>query len=406
MPTTPPAAAPSGSKLQLFFAQMAIFFLPLPALKYTSTTITIADLFLIPAILMNLGYALRQFYAFQIPLLLAFPFFLLSHLLDPDGELITVFQICYIWGFLVPFGWCAFVNVPLRRIAYLLLAANVLSSLVAVGQFVGVVPDLPTQKVIHFRGSLLRAAGLMLQCNSLSMALTPCFLLLPYLPRVWPRIATCLVLLMGFVSTVSKSMILALPGMLFYFLWREPEKRKFLFSAIVVGLIGLGLLAQSNTGPMQLWELASDAASHRWGGADSSIEERTELVRIALDYSKQCLLLGFGTEGTMIRISEDTGNTVHVFYLGLVVIAGYPAAALVITGFLMTVGTLWRQREYNVAIYLAAQLLAISVMTVLYLSFQSGPFMIAASVLATTDMRTRMSVMTMPSRRVGGRKAA
>ena len=201
-------------------------------------------------------------------------------------------------------------------------------------------------------------------------------------------------------------MILALPGMLFYFLWREPEKRKFLFSAIVVGLIGLGLLAQSNTGPMQLWELASDAASHRWGGADSSIEERTELVRIALDYSKQCLLLGFGTEGTMIRISEDTGNTVHVFYLGLVVIAGYPAAALVITGFLMTVGTLWRQREYNVAIYLAAQLLAISVMTVLYLSFQSGPFMIAASVLATTDMRTRMSVMTMPLRRVGGRKAA
>ena len=401
-----PTAAPTGSALQLFCAQAAIFLLPLPALKYTSTTITLADLFLVPAILMNLGYALRQVYAFQIPLLLAFPFFLLSHLMDPDCELITVFQICYIWGLLVPFGWCAFVNIPLRRIAYLLLAANVLSSMIGVGQFVGFVPDLPTQKVIQFKGSLRRAAGLMLQCNSLSMALTPCFLLLPYLPRVWPRIATCLALLLGFMVTVSKSMILAIPGILFYFLWREPEKRKFLFSATVAGLIGLGLLAQSNTGPAQLWELVNEAMQHRLDGAKDSFGERSKLVEIALDYSKDCLLLGFGTEGTMIRISENTGNTVHVFYLGLVVIAGYPAAALVITGLLLIVGMLWRQREYNIAIYLIAHLLAISVMTVLFLSFQCGPFMIAASVLASNDMRARMRapVFHLPSKR--GRMAA
>ena len=402
----PPAVAPAGNTLQLFFAHAALFLLPLPALKYTSTSITLADFFLVPAIVMNLGYALRQVYAFQIPLLLAFPFFLLSHLMDPDGELITVFQICYVWGFLVPFGWCAFVNIPLRRIAYLLLAANVLSVSVAIGQFIGFVPDLPTQKVIQFRGSLRRAAGLMMQCNALTMSLTPCFLLLPYLPRVWPRIATCSMLFMGFMSTVSKSMILSFPGMLFYFLWREPEKRKFLFSALIMSLVGLELLSHTNTGPAQLWELANEAAQHRLGGVDNSIEERSELVRIALDYSKQCLLLGFGTQGTMIRISESTGNTVHVFYLGLVVIAGYPAAVLVGCGLLLILGKLWAQREYNIAIYLTAHMLALTVMTVLCISFQYGPFMIAASVLASNEMRARMRspVFRLPSK--SGRQAA
>ncbi len=372
----------------MFFAQAAIFLLPLPALKYTSTSITLADLFLVPAILMNLGYAIRQVYAFQIPLLLAFPFFLFSHLLDPDCELITVFQICYIWGFLVPFGWCAFVNIPLRRIAYLLLASNALSSLIGVAQFVGIFPELPTQKVIEFKGSLRRAAGLMLQCNALAMSLTPCFLLLPYLPRVWPRIATCSILLIGYISTVSKSVILAIPGMLFYFLWREPEKRKFLLSALIVSLIGLGLLTQSSTNISQLWELANDAAQARLDGAENSFGERSNLVQIALEKSKECFLLGFGTEGTMIRISENTGNTVHVFYLGLVVIGGYPAAALITAGMLLIVGTLWTQRDYNVAIFLVAQMLALCVMTVLYVSFQYAPLMIAASVLAANDMQT------------------
>lgn len=385
-PTT--TAPQSGSTLQLFFAQAAIFLLPLPALKYTSTSITLADLFLVPAILMNLGYAIRQVYAFQIPLLLAFPFFLFSHLLDPDCELITVFQICYIWGFLVPFGWCAFVNIPLRRIAYLLLASNALSSLIGVAQFVGIFPELPTQKVIEFKGSLRRAAGLMLQCNALAMSLTPCFLLLPYLPRVWPRIATCSILLIGYISTVSKSVILAIPGMLFYFLWREPEKRKFLLSALIVSLIGLGLLTQSSTNISQLWELANDAAQARLDGAENSFGERSNLVQIALEKSKECFLLGFGTEGTMIRISENTGNTVHVFYLGLVVIGGYPAAALITAGMLLIVGTLWTQRDYNVAIFLVAQMLALCVMTVLYVSFQYAPLMIAASVLAANDMQT------------------
>ncbi len=400
-----PAAA-QHSSLQSFCAQMALFLLPMPAIKMTVTTMTLADLFLIPAIVMNLGYVLKRVHGFQIPLLMAFPLFLLSHLLDADGELITVFQVCYLWGFLIPFGWCAFVNIPLRRIALLILAANVVSALFGLGQFIGFIPELPTQNVIHFRSSLMRAAGLTLKCNALAMSLTPCFLLLPYLPRVWPRIVVFLTLLLGFVSTVSKSIVLALPGVLFYFLWREPQKGKFVLASGAMTLAALFFLAQSNSNPYLLWEIANEAAQHRLEGVDDSIEDRTELVKIAMDLSQECLLLGFGTEGTVLRISQSTGVTVHVFYLGLVVTAGYPVAVLVVVGFLLIVAGLWKQREYNVSIFLVAHLLALSVMTLLYLSFQYLPFMVAASVLASNEMKAKNAVPVRPSLAKGRRLAA
>lgn len=148
-------------------------------------------------------------------------------MLDPDGSLIPVFQMAYLWGFLVPFGWCAFVNLSPQRIAYLLLIASGLSCLVAIGQFTGYMPTLPTQKIIDYKDSS-RAAGLVLQCNSLTMALTPCFLLLPHIRQASLRILMLLLLLGGIASTVSKSAIMIVPGLLFYFFWREPEKGRVL----------------------------------------------------------------------------------------------------------------------------------------------------------------------------------
>ena len=144
------SALPSTSQIQSFCAQAALFFLPLPAIKYTETSLTLADLFLIPAILLNFGHAMKL-HAFQIPFLLALPINLLSHMLDPDGTLIPVLQMVYLWGFLVPFGWCAFVNLSPQRIAYLLLIASGLSCLVAIGQFTGYMPTLPTQKIIDYK---------------------------------------------------------------------------------------------------------------------------------------------------------------------------------------------------------------------------------------------------------------
>ena len=377
------ASAPmrtSSSQVQLFCAQAALFFLPLPAIKYTEPSLTLADLFLIPAILLNFSHAMKL-HAFQIPFLLALPLNLLSHMLDPDGNLIPVFQMVYLWGFLVPFGWCAFVNVPPRRIAYLLLIASGLSCLFAMGQFTGFVPTLPTQKIIDYKDSS-RAAGLVLQCNSLTMALTPCFLLLPQVRQASLRILFLLLLLAGIASTVSKSAIMAVPGLLFYFFWREPEKARVLRWLAAASVLGL-LVFNRGASVADLVDKLNTVVELRWSNADSSVSDRAHLARVAFEHSDECLFLGYGTEGTYTVMTSRAGmgQTVHVFYLGLVLIEGWTALGLTVIGFLTLLTSLWTLRKYNDAILLGAHLLAISVTTVLYLSYQYYPFLIAAAAI-------------------------
>jgi len=370
----------STLQIQSFCAQAALFLLPLPAIKYTETSLTLADVFLIPAILLNFGHALKL-HAFQIPFLLALPLNLLSHMLDPDGTLIPMLQIIYLWGFLVPFGWCAFVNLPQQRIAYLLLTASGLSCLVAIGQFTGYMPTLPTQRIIDLKDSS-RAAGLVLQCNSLTMALTPCFLLLPYVRQAALRILLLLLLLGGIASTVSKSAIMAVPGLLFYFFWREPEKGRVLRWLSVASILGL-LVFNRGASLSELVDKLDAVVEFRLSNAETSFDDRAHLARVALEHSDECKFLGFGSEGTYTVMTSrgGTGQTVHVFYLGLMLIEGWAALGLTMLGFLVLFVSLWTLRKYNDAIFLGAHLSAISVTTVLYLSYQYYPFLIAAAAI-------------------------
>lgn len=375
-----PAPVTLTMQIQSFCAQAALFFLPLPAIKYTETSLTLADLFLIPAILLNFSHALRL-RAFQIPFLLALPINLVSHMLDPDGKLIPILQMIYLWGFLIPFGWCAFVNLSPQRIAYLLLIASGLSCIVAMGQFSGYVPTLPTQKIIDYKDSS-RAAGLVLQCNSLTMALTPCFLFLPAVRQASLRIVLLLLLLGGIASTVSKSAILAVPGLLFYFFWREPEKARVLRWLVAASVLGL-LVFNRGASLAELVDKLNATVELRLSNADTSIDDRAHLAQVAFDHSSECLLLGYGTEGTYTVMTSRAGmgQTVHVFYLGLLLIEGWTAVSLTVLGFLGLIASLWSLRKYNDAIMLGAHLLAISVTTVLYLSYQYYPFVIAAAAI-------------------------
>jgi hypothetical protein len=367
-------------QIQSFCAQAALFFLPLPAIKYTETSLTLADLFLIPAILLNFSHALRL-RAFQIPFLLALPINLVSHMLDPDGRLVPILQMVYLWGFLIPFGWCAFVNLPSQRIAYLLLIASGLSCLVAMGQFTGVVGTLPTQRIIELKDSS-RAAGLVLQCNSLTMALTPCFLFLPAVRQASLRILFLLLLLGGIASTVSKSAILAVPGLLFYFFWREPEKGRVLRWLAAAGVVGL-LVFNRGANLAEFVDKLNATIELRLSNADTSIDDRAHLAQVAFDHSRECLLLGYGTEGTYTIMTSQgaMGQTVHVFYLGLLLIEGWTGVSLTLLGFLGLFASLWSLRKYNDAIMLGTHLLAISVTTVLYLSYQYYPIVIAAAAI-------------------------
>ena len=368
------------TQVQSVCAQAALFFLPLPAIKYIETSLTLADLFLVPAILLNFGHALRL-HAFQIPFLLALPILLLSHMLDPDGTLTSILQMLYLWGFLIPFGWCAFVKLSPQRIAYLLLIASSLSCVFAMGQFAGVLPTLPTQKLIELKDSS-RAAGLVLQCNSLTMALTPCFLLLPNVRQASLRILFLLVLLGGIASTVSKSAILAVPGLLFYFFWREPQKLRVLRWLAVASVFGV-LAFSRGVNFAELVDQFNSTIEFRLSRADTSLSDRARLAEVAFEQSSECLLWGYGTEGTYAVMTSraGVGQTVHVFYLGLLLIEGWAAFSLTVIGFLVLLMSLWSHRKYNEAIMLWAHLLAISVTTVLYLSYQYYPFVIAAAAI-------------------------
>lgn len=401
----------STSQIQLFCAQVALFLLPLPAIKYTETSLTLADLFLVPAVLLNLHHALKL-HAFQIPLLLALPLNLLSHMLDPDGSLISILQVIYLWGFLIPFGWCAFVNLSPQRIAVLLLVASGLSCLVAMGQFAGAVPTLPTQRVIELKDSS-RAAGLALQCNSLTMALTPCFLLLPWIRQAPLRIFFLLLLLGGIASTVSKSAILAVPGLLFYFFWREPEKGRVLRWLAVASVLGL-LVFNHGASLAEMVDTLNAMVEFRLSNAEISVDERAHLARVAFDHSSDCLFTGYGTEGTYVLMASraGTGQTVHVFYLGLLLVEGWTALSLTMLGFLGLLVSLWSLKKYNDAILLGAHLLAISVTTLLYLSYQYYPFLIAAAAIVRAQseraVTRQISAATKTRRQTAGasRKAA
>ena len=188
-----------------------------------------------------------------------------------------------------------------------------------------------------------------------------------------------LIMLGGITSTVSKSTIMAVPGIL-YCLWREDEKKKY-FSLLAIGVIILGFAFTKSQGMDAILYKLYTTIMLRTETANVSVDTRTDLMEIALGYSKDCLLLGYGTAGSHELISQGSGHTVHVYLLGLVVIAGYPAAVLMFIGISSLIIALWRHHEVYVAGYLTAHMLACLLTTVLNLSFQSLPFMIAGAAL-------------------------
>ena len=370
--------ASSAVSLQVACAATALFLLPFPALNF-GVSFTFADVFLVTAVLLNATQLVRL-QAFQVPFLMALPLFVISTLLDPDGGLIELVQVLYIWGFVVPFGWVAFTGLGIRRIVLIVLASAVTNAVVAVGQGAGYVPELGNQRIIDFGGGFSRAAGLSLKCNSLVMTLTPCVMLIPCLLRVRVRLAVLLLLIPGLLAAVSKSVVFAVPGVLWY-IWHEPRRRGVAAFLCVLGLAWL-IQGEGISGIGDLWYHFSDLVTKRFERLEDSIDERLELIRISLDHASDTLLLGYGPAGTHVRMSAMTNNTVHVYYLGVVLSGGIPAALLAFTGMGLIVSGLWKHGQRHVCLYVVSHLLALSVMTALLVSFQVLPFVVGGAVLA------------------------
>ena len=364
--------------LQRVCATVALFLLPFPALNF-GVSFTLADVFLVTAVLLN---ATRWvgLQAFQVPFLMALPLFVISTLLDPDGGLIELVQVLYIWGFVFPFGWTAFTGLSIRRIVTIVLASAVTNAMVGVGQGTGYLPELGNQHIIEFGGGFSRGAGLSLKCNSLVMSLTPCIVLIPLLGRMLTRIATLLAVILGLLAAVSKALIFAVPGILWY-LWHEPCRRQVATLLVALGL-GWAVAFDGATGVVDIWYHFGDLVSKRWDKLENSIDERVELIHISLGYAPEALLLGYGPAGTHVRVSAMTTNTVHVYYLGVILAGGLPAGMLTFLGMGMIVVGLWRGGGRHVALYVVVHLLALSVMTALLVSFQALPFLVGGAVLA------------------------
>ena len=377
--------------LQRSCAYAALFLLPFPALNF-GTSFTFGDVFLVLAVLLNAG-ALFQLQSFQLPFLLALPFFLVSGLLDADGGVISMVQTVYIWGFVLPFGWCAFAGIPLSRMAAVLLSSAVISSMIATGQGVGWIPALANQRLIEFNVGFSRGAGLSLKCNSLVMILTPCFLLVCYLRSFPARLLVIAALVPGMLAAVSKSVLLAIPG-LAWFVWREPRRRW-----ILATLAGVMIPWTSFNGrTTEVLHNFSELIDRRVRRIDGSLDNRAELAEIAWERAGECMLYGFGATGSAERVARATNNTVHIYYLGVVLIAGWPGALLTFWGMALVVRGLWRSGERNLAMYVVMHLLACSVMTVLLVSFQSLPLMVAGAALAGRVHLTEPAV----ARQLGG----
>ncbi len=371
--------------LQQYVAALALILLPMPALNF-GISLTFGDVLLVLAVALNI-HELTRLHAFQIPFLLAAPLFVVSTLVDPDSGAVATLQSVYIWGFVLPFGWAAFTRVPGHVIARCVLFSAAVNSMVAMGQGADVLPQIGKQKLVEFGSAwneaFNRAPGLALNCNSLVVALTPCVLALPYVRRPLCRAVLFVLLLGGLTSTLSKSAVLAIPG-LAYYLKRDDRRSTVLWH--VAWMVGLVVLVGVYTGhAARIYDAFLAALQRRTATVGESVDTRWHLINVALSYLPDCVVLGLGVNRSAALMSQDAGYTVHVFFLGLVITGGIPAAMLQTGGMVALCWKLWRQREIYFAGMLAAHFLASLLTTVLLLSFQSLPIMIAGAVAVQTE---------------------
>lgn len=382
-------------RLQMFFALMAALFLPWPTFRPIETSFTWGDVFLIPAILLNLDRALR-IRAWQIPMLLALPFILISQIQDPDGTLIEVGQVLYIYGLIVPFGWVAFADLRPRLLCTVLLASACFSSLTAVAQFAGWIDVVGRQSIWEVQGAM-RAAGCSLSCSSLCMTLSPLFPLLLYIPDYRLRMGIMVILLLGLTATMAKSTIFILPGLLF-FLWKEPNRRGVVTMLSITGFLSFAAFAVS--GKLQeTIEAWNTSITYRVDRVGNSFDERSSTLQFALSFLDDCYITGLGYKRTLLVLTQHLGNTVHVFHVGLILIGGLIMAVLHSLGIGLLMLRLKRLDQMPATMMMLGQVLAVCTMTVLMLSFQYLPYMICGAII---DWQLRRAAVPEAARKTAG----
>lgn len=367
-------------RLQAAFAYSAIVLLTCPALRPMEYSVTFGDLFLMMALLLNLDFALK-IHSFQLPLLAATPFMIVSQIMDPDATLIEVAQCAYVYGVVLPFGWAAFAGLNPKKLVTVFLAAIFVNSAIAVAQNAGLVGAVGWGRIWATRDTW-RAAGLSITCSSLCMTLTPVFPLLLYLSSYRMRIIALIVITLGILATLAKSSVFAVPGLIYYLI-REPNRPGVVRLIAGLSALSVGVFIYSPSVQWLVYDLF-ESISHRMAYLDVSLWERTSTLRFAFGYVPECYLIGLGYAGTHYELTQHLGNTVHVFHVGLPLIGGLTCALLHYTGVLMLMRQSRTLKHEPLVVLMIGQLLAVCTMPVLMHSFQYLPYMLMGAVIVAS----------------------
>ncbi|MHC4879022.1 MAG: hypothetical protein ACYTGL_21430 [Planctomycetota bacterium] len=389
--------------LQRTLAFAAIMMMPWAALRPLETSFSWGDIVLVMAVILNLGQVQRM-YGWQVLMLSSLPLILVSLIMDPEGSVVEVVQALYIFGFVLPFGWIAFIGMRPRHLVTALLLAQSLSSLFAVAQLLGFVDQIGRQSIWMVYGAT-RSAGLGLSCSALCMSLSSMFPLLLYVKDHRLRLTICSALCLGMFATLAKSMVLAVPGVLWY-AYREPNRRSIITLGIVAVTLGAGVIFANGTLRSKVIDVSSSFIE-RVERVNNSVYERSSTIEYALAHLPRTYLVGMGYAGTSDELSAHLGNTVHVFHIGIILIGGIPAGMLHHCGAIALLLLAWRARQKPVAYMFVAHFLAVCTTTVLMLSFQYVPYVVCAAIAdyqRRQDARHELADRTVRHRPVGGRR--
>lgn len=364
-------------RLQTLMAYGALIFVPWPCFRPFEVSLTFGDIFLIAAVLLNVDQLFRM-RPFQVPLLLSFPFMVISQVMDPDGGFVEILQSIYIFGFLLPFGHLAFTNLPPKRFLAVFLGAQALSCAVAVVQMLGLIGPIGQQLLWETREAT-RAAGLNISCSGLCMNVTSLFCLLQYLPSYRHRVTLLGTIGVGMVATLAKSTIFAIPALLF-FLVCEPRRNRVLAMMGVMGLIGVAVLTFSPEIQNSLMSVF-DSLTYRVENAEFSVYERMSTLRFALQLISDCALIGMGYNGTSLMLTQHLNNTVHVYHVGIILIGGGLCGLFHYWGYFLMIKEAISLRQYSIVVVVLSHWLSVCTMTVLMHSFQYTPYLMCGAIL-------------------------
>ena len=202
-------------------------------------------------------------------------------------------------------------------------------------------------------------------------------------------------LTIGLIATMAKSTIFALPAFLFYLYW-EPHRKRVL-SLFMVVLVVVGVVVWSSSSFQTRIGNIVDNITRRVDKTDHSLWERTSTLMFAVGVIPECYIFGLGYEGTGEYLTQNLGNTVHVYHIGLILIGGAVGAGLHYWGICSMCATAMSHRQLPLVVLIFSHWLSVCTMPVQMLTYQYAPYVLVATILHSQIKLTTTAARAEPN---------